>query len=72
MNNSHIFVVGLMLVVEAFDEYLSDSNLTLNVNLASMLKVLKCAKPHHVLILEATGNNPQDLMFKFLSNDKVF
>ncbi|KIM33003.1 hypothetical protein M408DRAFT_190504 [Serendipita vermifera MAFF 305830] len=53
MDNSHVALVAVNLKTEGFTEYRCDRPITLGVNIASLTKVLKCAKDDDEVILKA-------------------
>lgn len=53
MDNSHVALVAMLLRAEGFDPYRCDRNLPLGVNLTSLAKILKCARPDDVLTIKA-------------------
>jgi proliferating cell nuclear antigen len=60
MDNSHVALVSVHLKVEGFNEYRCDRPLTLGVNIASLTKVLKCAKDDDEVVLMA--NDTADIL----------
>lgn len=54
MDNSHVALVAVNLKSEGFKDYRCDRPITLGVNMASLTKVLKCAKDDDEIILSAT------------------
>ncbi|KAG8832677.1 proliferating cell nuclear antigen [Serendipita sp. 399] len=54
MDNSHVALVSLNLKSEGFEEYRCDRPMTLGVNIASLTKVIKCAKDDDEVTLSAT------------------
>lgn len=60
MDNSHVALVSVHLKVEGFSDYRCDRPLTLGVNIASLTKVLKCAKDDDEVVLMA--NDSADIL----------
>lgn len=56
MDNSHVALVSVHLKVEGFSDYRCDRPLTLGVNIASLTKVLKCAKDDDEVVLMANDS----------------
>lgn len=54
MDNSHVALVSVNLKSEGFTEFRCDRPITLGVNIASLTKVLKCAKDDDEVALTAT------------------
>jgi proliferating cell nuclear antigen len=53
MDNSHVALVAVRLKAEGFVDYRCDRSITLGTNIASLTKVLKCAKDDDVVTLTA-------------------
>lgn len=53
MDNSHVALVSVNLKAEGFKEYRCDRPLTIGVNIASLTKVIKCAKDDDEVVLMA-------------------
>ncbi|OXG43807.1 proliferating cell nuclear antigen (pcna) [Cryptococcus neoformans] len=72
MDNSHIALVALRLEASEFDEYRCDRNMPLGVNLASLTKILKCAKDTDVVTLKASDDaDALNLIFESPKEDRV-
>ena len=56
MDNSHVALVAVSLEADGFKKYRCDRPMPLGVNLASLTKVLKCAKDDDVCILKAADD----------------
>jgi proliferating cell nuclear antigen len=53
MDNSHVALVAVNLKAEGFKDYRCDRPLTIGVNIASLTKVIKCAKDDDEVVLMA-------------------
>lgn len=53
MDNSHVALVSIELNAESFIKYRCDRPMTLGANLASLTKVIKCAKDDDTVTLRA-------------------
>nr|ODN93869.1 proliferating cell nuclear antigen (pcna) [Cryptococcus depauperatus CBS 7841] len=72
MDNSHIALVALKLEADQFDLYRCDRNMPLGVNLASLTKILKCAKDTDVVTLKASDDaDSLGLIFESSKEDRV-
>ncbi|WVQ72730.1 proliferating cell nuclear antigen (pcna) [Cryptococcus sp. DSM 104548] len=72
MDNSHIALVSLKLEPEGFENYRCDRNMPLGVNLASLTKILKCAKDQDVVTLKASDDaDALSLIFESPKEDRV-
>ncbi|ODN77795.1 proliferating cell nuclear antigen (pcna) [Cryptococcus amylolentus CBS 6039] len=72
MDNSHIALVSLKLEPQGFEEYRCDRNMPLGVNLASLTKILKCAKDQDVVTLKASDDaDALSLIFESPKEDRV-
>lgn len=60
MDNSHVALVAVELNAESFLKYRCDRPMPLGVNLASLTKVIKCAKDDDTVTLRATDD--QDIL----------
>lgn len=60
MDNSHVALVAVELNRESFLKYRCDRPMPLGVNLASLTKVIKCAKDDDTVTLRATDD--QDVL----------
>ncbi|PVG04839.1 proliferating cell nuclear antigen [Serendipita vermifera] len=60
MDNSHVALVSVRLKPEGFIDYRCDRPITLGTNIASLTKVLKCAKDDDVVTL--TANDAADML----------
>lgn len=60
MDNSHVALVSVKLNSDGFNDYRCDRPLTLGVNIASLTKVIKCAKDDDEVVLSA--NDGADLL----------
>ena len=54
MDNSHVALVSVNLKTEGFADFRCDRPITLGVNIASLTKVLKCAKDDDEVTLAAS------------------
>ncbi|KAI8334982.1 proliferating cell nuclear antigen [Chlamydoabsidia padenii] len=72
MDNSHVALVAMMLRSDGFDPYRCDRNLPLGVNLTSLNKILKCARPTDITTLKANDNGDVlSLVFESKDSDKI-
>ncbi|KAK9511553.1 hypothetical protein O3M35_000187 [Rhynocoris fuscipes] len=69
MDNSHVSLVSLNLRSDGFDKYRCDRNISMGINLASMLKIMKCAGNDDVLTIKAQ-DNADNVMFMFESQNQ--
>ncbi|CAH1401584.1 unnamed protein product [Nezara viridula] len=69
MDNSHVSLVSLNLRSDGFDKYRCDRNLSMGINLTSMLKIMKCAGNDDVLTIKAQ-DNADTVMFMFESQNQ--
>ncbi|RKP14999.1 proliferating cell nuclear antigen [Piptocephalis cylindrospora] len=53
MDSSHVALVSLLLTSEAFDPYRCDRNLTLGINIKTLVQILKCSGNDDVITLRA-------------------
>lgn len=53
MDNSHVSLVSLNLRSEGFDKFRCDRNLTLGMNLANLIKIMKCANTDDTVTMKA-------------------
>jgi proliferating cell nuclear antigen len=56
MDNSHVALVAVELESGGFSSYKCDRAMPLGVNLASLTKVLKCAKDDDIVRIRASDN----------------
>lgn len=56
MDNSHVALVAVFLKSEGFVDYRCDRPITLGVNIASLTKVVKCAKDDDEVVLMANDS----------------
>lgn len=54
MDNSHVALVSVLLKNTGFAKFRCDRPMPLGVNLASLTKVLKCAKDDDIVVIKAT------------------
>ncbi|KAG8799213.1 proliferating cell nuclear antigen [Serendipita sp. 411] len=72
MDNSHVALVSLKLKSEGFEEYRCDRPMTLGVNIASLTKVIKCAKDDDEVTLSATDQaDTISLVYNAKASDRV-
>ena len=73
MNNFHIALVSMMLKAESSSPLRCDRNIALNINLTSLIKVLRCAQNKDILILSAAEDAPDvvDLVFESSEIDRL-
>jgi len=73
MDNSHVALVSLELQKGAFeDPYRCDRNMILGVNLANLIKIVKCAGNDDEVTLRADGANDNlSLMFQNTKTDRM-
>jgi proliferating cell nuclear antigen len=72
MDNSHVALVSMMLVSEAFDPYRCDRNIALGINLTSLMKVLRAAQSSDILTLKSEdAPDVLNLVFESPSNDRI-
>ncbi|ORZ20367.1 proliferating cell nuclear antigen [Absidia repens] len=72
MDNSHVALVAMMLRSDGFDPYRCDRNLPLGINLTSLNKILKCARPTDITTLKANDNGDVlSLVFEGKDSDKI-
>ena len=65
MDTSHVALVALMLRAEGFEHFRCDRSITLGVNLANMMKMLKCAGNDDVITMKAEDSaDKMTLMFE--------
>lgn len=69
MDNSHVSLVSLNLRSDGFDKYRCDRNLSMGINLTSMLKIMKCAGSDDILTIKAQ-DNADTVMFMFESQNQ--
>lgn len=75
MDKSHVALVDLKLNSDGFDTFQCDNYLMLRIRMESMAKILNCANAKDILVLQATGDDPNvlNLTFTALPNhDKVY
>ena len=56
MDNSHVALVVVKLIASGFKKYRCDRPIPLGVNIASLTKVLKCAKDDDACVLKAADD----------------
>ncbi|KAI8072760.1 proliferating cell nuclear antigen [Gongronella butleri] len=72
MDNSHVALVAMLLRSDGFDPFRCDRNLPLGVNLTSLNKILKCARPTDITTLKANDNGDVlSLVFESKDSDKI-
>uniref|UniRef100_A0A1B6DFU3 DNA sliding clamp PCNA n=1 Tax=Clastoptera arizonana TaxID=38151 RepID=A0A1B6DFU3_9HEMI len=69
MDNSHVSLVSLNLRSDGFDKYRCDRNLSMGINLGSMIKIMKCSANDDVLTIKAQ-DNADTVMFMFESTNQ--
>ncbi|XP_014276464.1 proliferating cell nuclear antigen isoform X2 [Halyomorpha halys] len=72
MDNSHVSLISLFLSQGGFDKYKCDRNISLGINLTSMLKIMKCAGNDDIVTIQTKGDL-DSITFTFESQnyDKV-
>ncbi|CAH1401855.1 unnamed protein product [Nezara viridula] len=72
MDTSHVSLISLFLSQGGFDNYKCDRNISLGINLSSMLKIMKCAGSDDILTIK-NHEEPDSITFIFESQsyDKV-
>ncbi|XP_017771943.1 PREDICTED: proliferating cell nuclear antigen [Nicrophorus vespilloides] len=72
MDNSHVSLVSLTLKSDGFDKYRCDRNITMGMNLASMVKILKCANNDDTVTIKAQDDaDTVTFMFESKKQDKI-
>jgi len=72
MDNSHVALVAVELEADGFTEYRCDRPMPLGVNLASLTKVMKCARDDDEVQLKATDNaDTLHLLFENTTTDRT-
>ncbi|KAI7889337.1 proliferating cell nuclear antigen [Mucor mucedo] len=72
MDNSHVALVAMLLRSDGFDPYRCDRNLPLGINLASLSKILKCARNDDILTIKADDNGDVlSLVFESKDSEKI-
>lgn len=72
MDNSHVSLVSLTLRSDGFDKFRCDRNLSMGINLASMVKILECANNDDTLTMKAQDNaDTVTFMFESQNQRKV-
>ncbi|KAJ7594104.1 proliferating cell nuclear antigen, N-terminal domain-containing protein [Mycena floridula] len=72
MDNSHVALVAVELNADSFKKYRCDREMSLGVNLASLTKVLKCAKDDDVCTLKATDDaDVLNLVYEAKNSDRI-
>jgi proliferating cell nuclear antigen len=56
MDNSHVALVAVRLEAAGFKKYRCDRPMPLGINLASLTKVLKCAKDDDICVIKASDD----------------
>ncbi|KZT60576.1 proliferating cell nuclear antigen [Calocera cornea HHB12733] len=72
MDNSHVALVAVELQADGFTEYRCDRPMPLGVNLASLTKVMKCARDDDEVQLKASDNaDSLHLLFENTTTDRT-
>ncbi|XP_065171456.1 proliferating cell nuclear antigen-like [Atheta coriaria] len=72
MDNSHVSLVSLTLKSDGFDKYRCDRNITMGMNLSSMVKILKCANNDDTVTIKAQDDADMvTFMFESKKQDKI-
>ncbi|KAF9524760.1 proliferating cell nuclear antigen, N-terminal domain-containing protein [Crepidotus variabilis] len=72
MDNSHVALVSVKFVAPAFKRYRCDRPMPLGVNLASLTKVLKCAKDDDICTLKAGDDaDVLNLVYEAKNSDRI-
>lgn len=71
MDASHVALVAMHLSAKGFDSYKCDEPIALGVNLASILKILKCGDANDVLTLKTNEEN-SELKFQLENQGRLF
>ena len=72
MDNSHVALVSMMLKAESFSPFRCDRNIALGINLASLMKVLRCAQNEDILTLKAEdAPDVVNLVFESSESDRL-
>ncbi|KAK6643523.1 hypothetical protein RUM43_005033 [Polyplax serrata] len=66
MDSSHVSLVSLNLKCDGFDKYRCDRNMSMGMNIGSLVKILKCAGVDDVVTIRAL-DNPDSVTFVFES-----
>ncbi|OAX37637.1 proliferating cell nuclear antigen [Rhizopogon vinicolor AM-OR11-026] len=72
MDNSHVALVAVKLEATGFKKYRCDRPMPLGVNLASLTKVLKCAKDDDICIIKASDDaDILNLVYEARNSDRI-
>jgi len=66
MDNSHVSLVSMLLRSDGFDKFRCDRNLSMGINLASMVKIMKCAASEDIMTMKAQDSG-DTVTFEFES-----
>ncbi|EAU83729.1 PCNA [Coprinopsis cinerea okayama7 len=72
MDNSHVALVAVKILVSGFKRYRCDRPMPLGVNLGSLTKVLKCAKDDDICTLKAADEaDVLNLIYEAKNSDRI-
>lgn len=72
MDNSHVSLVSLNLRAEGFENYRCDRNQSMGMNLASLVKILKCSNNDDILTIKAQdGADVVTFVFESKNGERV-
>ena len=71
MDASHVALVAMYLSAKGFDSFNCQDNITLGVNLGSILKILKCGDANDVLTIKTNEEN-SELKFQLENQGRLF
>lgn len=72
MDSSHVALVALLLRAEGFEHYRCDRTLAMGMNLANMVKMLKCAGNDDIVTMKAEdAGDTVTFMFESPNQDKI-
>ncbi|KIJ19650.1 hypothetical protein PAXINDRAFT_109109 [Paxillus involutus ATCC 200175] len=72
MDNSHVALVAVRLEAAGFKKYRCDRPMPLGINLASLTKVLKCAKDDDICVIKASDDaDVLNLVYEAKNSDRI-
>lgn len=69
MDSSHVSLVSLNLRSDGFDKYRCDRNISMGMNITSLVKILRCAGNDDIVTIKAQ-DNPDSVIFVFESENQ--
>jgi proliferating cell nuclear antigen len=72
MDDAHVSLVSMCLKSTGFDKYRCDRNLSMGINLESMVKIMKCSTNDDIMTIKAQDNaDTLTIMFETSNQEKM-